>query len=137
MTTDLQILMARRIAEKISKLKGVASCNVDDWSDYGSFRLFAKLESNHAADPTPYTHFGSRYIQFSQNVNLRSLVQSINRILNIVSKESIVSPKRHYWKPRGGGRKECDGYEEDFIQIDFAVPEGITFQDIPKPMEVV
>lgn len=132
MTTDLQVLMARRIGEKISKLKGVDSCVVDDWSDQGSFRLFAKLQlAKYAAC--------SRYVRLDdKQVNLRAISQSINCILqkSKVHKEHISCPHRHYWTPRGGGRRECDGYEDDAIQIDFAVPEGIEFQDIPKPIEV-
>lgn len=128
MTSDLQIRMARLIADEIAKLKGVASCQVDDWSDSGSFRVFARLQKN------PF--HTDKTLMLSSTVNLRSLSASINHILNTrktVFKEHISCPHRRYWLPRGGGRKVFQGYEEDAIQIDFTVPEGITFQDIPKP----
>jgi hypothetical protein len=116
MTTDRQIQIAREIAEQISKLQGVVSCKVDDWSDYGSFRAFAELQL------APYAH-SSRYVEFdNKHVNLRSLSHSINTILNPVEKESVVCPKMKYYTAQG--RKFKQGYEETCIQIDFRVLEG-------------
>ncbi len=127
MTSELQISVARAIAEKISKLKGVAAAGVDDWSEYGSFRVFARLELD------IYRMMG-KYPRFSANVNLRSLSASISHILEscVAYKESIVSPRRHYWRERGSGRKIFEGYEDDSVQIDFVVPECVTWQDLEK-----
>ena len=125
MTSELQVKIARAIAEKIAKLKGVAAAGVDDWSDNGSFRVFARLELD------IYRMMG-KYPHFSTNVNLRSVSASISHILEKagVWKETIVSPRRHYWRPTGGGRKVFEGYEDDSVQIDFTVPECVTWKDL-------
>ena len=127
MTSDLQVRIAKAVAEQIEKLEGVTTCHVDDYSDYGSFCLFAKLEQGfHSLNVPP------RYPRFSDRVNLRAISQSINCILqrSKVHKEQIVCPKRHYHT--SFREKVFEGYEDDSIQIDFVVPEGVTWQDLPK-----
>jgi hypothetical protein len=129
MTSDLQVRIAKAVAEQITKVTGVVSCIVDDYSDYGNFRLFAKIQL------APYAAT-SRYLRFDdKHVNLRAISQSINCILQKckVHKEKIVSPKRHYHT--SFREKVFEGYEDDSIQIDFVVPEGVTWQDLPKVKE--
>ena len=119
MTTPFQIERAKKIATELQDAlnpKYPVTVNVDDWSDYSSFRIFITFNDakiSHAL----VTNNG-----FNFNANLRSIGWTIKRILSKykVVIEFIEMPRRVYWAETYG-RKVFAGYENPYIKLDFTL----------------
>jgi len=118
MTSQTQINTARAIAEAVAKLPGIQSCIVDDWSDFGSFQLFASLKTARGTTINSYNH-----VQLNPEVNLRSLTFKIKQIMKLhpVIPEHIEHPRQQYESICG--RPEFVGYNNDSSKITLTVRE--------------
>lgn len=110
--------IAREIAEQLKK-HGVASCNVDDNNQYGSFALLAYLDMQDK---------GRRGLYWPENkstFNLKKIIPGIKRIIRDHRKDGVrfeytESPPSKYSGYKDGP-KSLDGYEKNYIYISLTV----------------
>jgi hypothetical protein len=116
-TTQLQIELARKIAEEIAKMvKGIRSTSVDDWDDNGSFNLFAFLKCR----DNPLTTAGGQYL--FQLEDLRGLLTRIKTIIKTLGAEfEWAEPPRQCYHQMDG-RKFFEGYDRDNYKLSIRIP---------------
>jgi hypothetical protein len=128
MTTQPQINEAKQIAAEIEAATGFET-KVDDWSDYGSFRVFQF--------PTSRTD-NTFFFRFLPPTNLRSIGWAIKRVLKKHPRtilESLVMPKEKYEQYLY--RLYSMGYDNAFIQIDFRVLQVEEPKEQPKEVQLM
>lgn len=116
--------VAEQVAKRISKISGVNVAYVDDYNQHGSFQVVVclNLDKNHKP--------------ISKSFNMMAIRGGIRKILNEtkqISKfgMSIETPQRKYY--RSYGQSYFDGYERNYIMIDFTVvlqEEQVTVQEL-------
>jgi len=111
MTSENQISKAREIAQDLQDaIRQDCKVNVDDWSNYGSFRIFITL---------PVIQNYSQ-IFFKEGISLRSITWTIKRVMrkhkSFSEIEFVEMPKQSYdcWK-------NSYGYNYPYIKIDLRI----------------
>ena len=116
MTSQTQIALARSLALAIQQaMPWPCKAQVDDWSDYASFRVFVSFPFTHSRIGHTDTY------HFSDALNMRKIGHLIRKTLQnkSVELERLVLPKKVY--QTFNYRKYPNGYDSYDIQLDFIV----------------
>jgi hypothetical protein len=106
--------IATLIENEIKQLGIIVTAHVDDWSDYGSFRMFITfIQATRSGD-----YFGLNL----GNVTLRKIGSLIRKEINGnqgVILEQLIMPEKLYFQVNY--RKYYKGYNDRSISVDFRI----------------
>jgi len=122
MTDQLQVNLARSIAQEIQKNKWTENVWVDEWDDNGNFNIFVDIAKLQYVTNFDYP---KAKVMPHANFSMRSLTNAIRRTIKIKSAtlQFIETPKRQYESHHYANReKRFVGYDGNSIKVSLYVP---------------
>jgi hypothetical protein len=138
MINQTQIQMAETLAERFSRIPGVLSAKVDDWSDYGYFSLFVEMKGHWTGGYNSYFIPEGEDLSMDRigrknrrrvrvlGMNIRSILNTAKKADEIFSFDSVYGPEGIYHKVMG--YTKFDGYNSSSFKVNVRIPEDFPIE---------